>query len=206
MAIKLNSNICRNVNQAGSRSVDCPLLVRYEPVIWASSLVRKRILINLFRLKSSQIEIIYKKQKCTLKEHEFHLDFKNGMRKENYRFGRKLKQACLFESLEKGFSLMLICKVKKLHRPWGNVSGSRRHASACFNQLYSRVLLVFLTTFTAWYVSNAHNIAERHFSAFYWLFLFCKTLKREVFPHYPVDVMMLYIVTSQTLFTLWYHQ
>ncbi len=206
MAIQFISNICRNVNQARSRSVDCPLLVRYDPVIWVSSFVRKRILISLFPLKSSQIEIIYKEQKCTQKEQEFHLDFKNRMRKENYRFGRKLKQVCLFESLEKGFSLVLICKVKKLPRPWGNVSGSHRHASACFNQLYSRVLLVCLTTFMAWYVSNAHNIAERHFSIFHWLFLFCKTLKREVFPHYAVDVMMLYIVTSQTLFTLWYHQ
>lgn len=190
MAIKLHSNICRNVNRARSRSVDCPLLVRYDPGIW------KRIMISLFRLKSSQVEIIYKEEKCTQKEHEFHLEFKNRMRKENYRFGRKLEQACVFESLEKGFPLMLICKVKKLHR----------HASACFNQLYSRVLLVFLTTFMAWYVSNAHNVAERHFSAFYWWFLFCKTLKREVFRHYPIDVMMLYIVTSQTLFTLWYHQ
>lgn len=71
------------------------------------------------------------------------------MRKENYRFGRKRKQACLFESLEKGFSLMLVCKVKKLPRPRGNISGSRRHASACVTQLYSRVLLVFLTTFIA---------------------------------------------------------
>lgn len=118
-------------------------------------------------------------------------------RKENYQFGRKLKWARLFQSLEKGLSLTLICKVKKCDRPWGNVSGFHQHASARLNRLCSRVLLVCFTTFTmAWYISDAHNIAERHFSAFYWFFLFCKTLKRKGF------LIILYVQTQ----TLWYHQ
>lgn len=74
---------------------------------------------------------------------------------KTHRFGRKRKRASLFQSVEKSFSLALVCKVKESHRPWGNIWGFLRHAS------------VRRITLMARHVSNAQNIAERHFSAFY---------------------------------------